>query len=220
MSTDQILNSKRVCAKNAHTDLEVNAIMGNSEIAKAAFDIIISGIIGNLSTELFKSYWLPHERENVIEFSKNINVDDEELKKYLQTETGKRLMSIILGKVREEIFLKKIKSWGKIASTIITNNEINLDKKEFFISKFAESNEFILHYLVTINEKEIYSTDLWDNNGSIVEKNESLTLGQLYAAVNGLSRMIYSDGKTRFILSKLGKEYLDFINGEFVKSLN
>ena len=70
----------------------------NTEIALAAFNIITQGIIGNLSTDLIKSYWHPHEQENVLEFSKNINVDDEELKNYLQTETGKRLMSIILGR--------------------------------------------------------------------------------------------------------------------------
>lgn len=164
--------------------------------------------------------WLPHERENVIKFSRNINVDEEEIKKYIQTDIGKRLMSIILGKVKEEIFLEKIKLWSKIASTLITNNEIGLDKKEFFISKFAESNQYILHFLVTINQKEVYSTDLWDNSGKIVENNEGLVLGQLYSAINGLSEMSHNDGKTRFHLSKLGKEYLDFINGEFVKSIN
>ena len=41
-----------MCKKRTYRFREVNAIMGNSEIAKAAFDIIISGIIGNLSTEL------------------------------------------------------------------------------------------------------------------------------------------------------------------------
>ncbi len=191
----------------------------NMEIALAAFNIIIQGIIGNLSTDFLKSL-LPHERENITEFSRNINVDEEEIKNYLQTDIGKRLMSVILGKVKEEIFLEKIKMWSKIASTLITNNDITLDRKEFFISKFAESNQYILHFLATINQKEVYNTDLWENSGKIVEKNESLVLGQLYSAINGLSEMYHNDGKTRFHLSKLGKEYLDFINGEFVKSIN
>ena len=184
-----------------------------SPILPKILEIMASGVLGNFTYDYLKSLGY-YQLENLKRYFNYDYFDEEKFISYIQNEKGKRIISIIIKKVTEEIYESKLSGWGKLTSSIVSNSNYELNRINFYIKKYIEIDEFTLYFLIKLNIEKFDYSDVYtsNKNGSkVVKGKEEIALAQIYCSVNGFSDIYLDDGRTFISISELGKDFLNFI---------
>jgi len=187
------------------------------------------GISSNLSTDVIKTMSM-YEISNLKSYFSSKKFDIEAFTNYAKSPDGLRTLSVVIDKVRSEIFAAKIETWGTITSSVISgkyDKDSGFNKRDYFIAKFAEMNDFTVQFLAELGKADYDYTKMYEtvNGGNrVLAGKEPVVLAQIFLNVNGFCELYQISNPPNYQnmlrLSPLGREFLQFVHAEFEKIVN
>lgn len=183
----------------------------------------IGGIIGNRFDSWFLNLYF-HEKERILKWLEFFKLSDIDKAKINSDKNLKIMFSQVTSSVANEIFEEKLFIWPSITESLLRNEVISFDKKQFFINLFIKIDVHTLKFLSKLYfEGRMHYEIIFPNNKlskpNIDEENFSYYLGQMQSVSSGMTDMFSENSQTFIQISALGREFIDFISNSSQENL-
>ena len=187
------------------------------------------GISSNLGTDVVKTFAM-YEISNLKTFFSSNKFSVEKFTAYAKSPQGLRTLSLVIDRVRSEAFQEKIETWGSVTSSIISgyyDDSQTFNRRDFFIQKFTEMNEFSVKFLASLGKSDFDYTktyEILEGGNRVLAGKEAIAVAQNFLNINGFCEIYVVTNplpaRHMIRLSPLGIEFLKFIHGEFEKTVS
>jgi len=174
------------------------------------------GVIGNRVDSWFTNLYF-HERHRILKWLEYFRLTENDKNKIYSDEDLKIMFSQIISSVASEIFEEKLLVWPTITESLLRNDTIKFEKKQFFINLFIKLDVHTLKFLSKLyfDGRMKYETifpNTKTNKPNIDDENFIYYLGQMQSLSAGMTDAISENHQTYIQISELGKEFIDFIS--------
>lgn len=181
------------------------------------------GIIGNRVDSWFTNLYF-HERHRILSWLQYFKVTEDDKNKINNNEHLKIMFSQVTSSVANEIFEEKLLIWPSITESLLRNESIEFDRKQFFINLFIKLDIHTLAYLSKLyfDGKMKYQTIFPDNkiNKPNIDNNDfTYYLGHMQSVSTGMTDMVSDDVQTYVQISEFGREFINFISNSSKENL-
>jgi hypothetical protein len=175
------------------------------------------GVIGNRVDSWFMSLFY-YQRKNITQWLSSWHPSIEDLKLISKNEPVRMLFSKAFHDISQETFEKKLILWPQVTNSIVRNHQVPFDKKQYFTQVYSSLHTYSLKYLATLSQQGLLFAEVFGDKGDFPSEDSDRFqhyLGQMQCLSLGFTMM----DNTGFILSPLGKDFIDFISDHSWKKL-
>lgn len=181
------------------------------------------GVVGNRVDSWFTNLYY-HERHRILKWLEFFKLSESDKMKINNNNQLKIMFSQITSSVANEIFDEKLLIWPRITESLLRNETIKFDKKQFFISLFIKLDLHTLKFLSKLYfegrmKYEVVFPNNKANKPNVDDETFTYYLGQMQGLTVGMTDMISEDHQTYVQISEFGKEFIDFISNSSKESL-